>query len=66
VCVCVCVCVCVAFLDHSALFGILNFFHDRISFVLDNYFQVWHLPWSVGDIPNDTPLEKTDFPFDNG
>lgn len=23
----------------------------------------WGLPWSVVDIPYDTPLEKADFPF---
>lgn len=34
-------------------------------FVLTDYFWAWDLPWSVVDIPCDSPLEKTNFPFPN-
>lgn len=37
-----------------------------ICFVLADYSWAWSLPWSVADIPGDTPLEKTDFPFPAG
>lgn len=30
---------------------------------LANYHCAWSLPWNVVDIPNDIPLEKTDFPL---
>lgn len=41
-------------------------FHRKkrgVCFVLTSYPWAWVLPWNVVDIPSDTPLEKTDFPF---
>lgn len=38
----------------------------RVCFVLANYFWPWSLTWSVADIPSNTLLEKTYFPFASG
>lgn len=35
----------------------------RVCYVLTSYSWSWHLFRTVADIPTDTPLEKTDFPF---
>lgn len=37
----------------------------RVCFVLVNFSWTWDLPWNVLDIPSDSLLEKTDFPFAN-
>lgn len=35
----------------------------RVHFMLANYSWLWGLPWCVADVPSNTPLEKTGFPF---
>lgn len=37
----------------------------RVCFVLANFSWTWDLPWNVLDIPSDSLLEKTYFPFAN-